>query len=277
MQDDMAMTVSDPALPPLQVNVEVARALKKKLSAKTPKQYIKSRPGPMKGGERIWFKYVPWGYVCRVLNDAFGPAWSYTYDPNAIQRIPLPPLPEKKASGRDPGRPAVPREEVMVTVTLTTPFGKQTATASHTYYPGNAEILYGDVVQSAVSKALRRAGSRLGIGLDLNLSDDADEFETATTLNLDGDRFKSACTETGIPLRGAIALLSNDITGDPEALDNVGDIIEALGSVEAAIVRLNALALEVADADVVDGEATVIEDDEPPAPPPAPRAPRRKS
>src|SRR3989304_1819501 len=98
---------------------------------KTPKSAIKTRPGP---GNKS-FSYVPWAYVANLLNKVFGPAWSIEFigEPN---RIPLPPI--KKS-----GKPDVERVEVMVTIRLRTPWGVQEATPSHTYYPANAEQLYG--------------------------------------------------------------------------------------------------------------------------------------
>ena len=233
---------------PLNIAVTVADNIRKKLGGKTPKQYKRSRPGPIdrRTNERKKLWYVPWGYVARVLNDAFGPAWSLEYDMEKdVKRIPLPDLPEVKPKGQNAGRPATAREEVMVTITLKTPFGTQTATASHTYYPNNDQILYGDVVQSAVSKALRRAATRLGAGLDLYLGDNAEEFEVNATLEAHADTFTIACKEAGIPLRSGVTLLSTKITGDPGTLDTAADVIEAAGGIETACEMLADIIAEV--------------------------------
>lgn len=221
------------------VDVDVASAIKRKLGAKTPKEYRKSRPGPYdaRTGQRKQLLYVPWGYVARVLNQVFGPAWSYTYDPP--QFIDLPPLPAKPPKGKEPGRPEVPRQEAMVTVTLTTPFGKQMATAGHTYYPNNAETLKSDAVASAVSKALRRAGARLGIGLDIALNDDAEFLDNADNQNVDLNVFREAASKLGLPLRSAIAMISEQITGDQDTLTSLPDLIEAVGSLESVLDMLS--------------------------------------
>ena len=217
---------------PLNVAVDVAQNIKRRLGQKTPKEYRQSRPGPYdsRSGQRKRLIYAPWGYTARVLNQTFGPAWSFEYDlATDVQRIPLPDLPEKKPRGREEGRPATQREEVMVTGTLTTPFGKQVGTASHTYYPNNDQILYGDVVQAAASKALRRAGARLGIALDLYLNDDAEGLNNAEASNTNLIAFQAACAEHGLTVPSAITLLSTHLTGDAEALGSVDDVIEALG------------------------------------------------
>src|SRR3990172_3628107 len=121
---------------------ESLQELSKHLGKKTPRNAIQTRPGPR--GMKL--SYVPWSWVARRLNEAFGPTWSFEMR-GEPKHLPLPPL---QKEGK-----MVERQEVMVSMRLTTPLGFQDATSSHTYFPSNAEILYGDVVASAQSKALR--------------------------------------------------------------------------------------------------------------------------
>lgn len=226
---------------PLNISLDVAQNIKRKLGQKTPKQYRYTRPGPFdaRTGQAKKLTYSPWGYTARVLNQTFGPAWSFTYEESDIKRIPLPPLPARAPKGRQPGRDEVLREEVMVTVTLTTPFGKHVATASHTYYPSNAEILFGDVVQSAASKALRRAGARIGIGLDLYLNDDTEALEEPDGAD-DRAVWKAACAKHGLLETAAVALLSDTLTGDQTSLRTLPDLMMAVdGDVWAVAARLD--------------------------------------
>ena len=129
----------------------LAREAQETLKKKTPKEAIYERPGPF--GKPL--AYVPWAWVARRLNEAFGPAWSFKY------------LCEPKIDGG----------EVLVLVELSTPLGIQQAYGSHKYQLSNPNASYGDAIQSAASKALRRAASRWGVGLDLYLSLEEDATE----------------------------------------------------------------------------------------------------
>lgn len=124
------------------------------LGKRTPAEAIYERPGPF--GKPL--AYVPWAWVARRLNEAFGPAWSFKY------------LSDPKIEGG----------EVMVMVELSTPLGVQQAFGSHRYQTNNPNASYGDAIQSAASKALRRAASRWGVGLDLYLSLEEDVTEEET-------------------------------------------------------------------------------------------------
>lgn len=214
------------------VAVQVAQRLKKTLSAKTPNEYRRKRKGP--GGKML--SYAPWGYTARVLNQAFGPAWSMTFDPaKDVKIINLPPLPATKATRDKPGRALpVEREEVVVTCTLETPFGKQTATGSHTYFPSNPEIGYGDVIQSACSQALKRAAARLGVALDLYLDDGDDILPDPEDPQV--SLWTAALEKYGLTEKSAIAMLSEKVADDASALRTVADIQEAIEGESAADV-----------------------------------------
>jgi hypothetical protein len=123
----------------------IAREAQKVLSKKTPKSAIYTRPGPY--GKAL--DYTPWAWVAQQLNKAFGPAWSIKY------------IADPKMDGG----------EVLVMIELSTPLGFQQAFGSHKYQLNNPNASYGDALQSATSKALRRAAARWGIGLDLYLGD----------------------------------------------------------------------------------------------------------
>lgn len=239
-----------------QVKLTISRVIQDKLGRNTPTEYVRKR----KGGGGKTFSYVPWGYVARVLNEVFGPTWSLTYDPEKdVKHMALPPLPAREPSGTTPGRPQTPREEVMVTVTLTTPFGTQTATASHTYFPDNDAILYGDVIQSAVSKALRRAAARLGVGLDLYLQDDADDFTDGIVALESPDPFKDACRGHGLTAKQGIALVSKALADDSTALTTLADCIEVAGSVEAAVAALDEAVNRISNPSVVKAPDQIVD------------------
>lgn len=232
------------------VDMYVAKDIKKKLGRKTPREYLRSRPGPFNPrlGRRVDLTYAPWGYAARVMNDTFGPAWSFEYDPKEdVQKIDLSPLPAKPARGKEPGRPETQRVEVMVTGTLITPFGRQTATASRVYFPTNDQQLYGDVVAGAASTAFRRAASRLGVALDLSIHDDVEGLANADAADTTLTRFKEVCGNLGLTVASAITLLSTQLTGDPEGLTELADVVEACGGLESTIAALTELAQAVAD------------------------------
>src|SRR3990167_7774660 len=123
----------------------------KVLRRKTPKTAIYTRPGPY--GRDL--AYVPWAYVARQMNEAFGSTWSLRY------------IADPKMQGG----------EVLVMVEVSTPDGSQQSYGSHKYQQSNPNASYGDALQSATSKALRRACARWGIALDLYLG--VDDEETA--------------------------------------------------------------------------------------------------
>jgi len=127
------------------------------LKRKTPKTAIYTRPGPY--GRDL--AYVPWAYVARQMNEAFGSNWSLKY------------IADPKMQGG----------EVLVMVEVSTPDGSQQAYGSHKYQQSNANASYGDALQSATSKALRRACARWGIALDLYLGDTEDETDAVREMH----------------------------------------------------------------------------------------------
>src|SRR3990167_7700271 len=128
----------------------------KVLGKKTPKTAIYKRPGP--GGMSL--SYVPWAWVARRMNEAFGSNWSLRY------------IADPKIQGG----------EVLVMVEVATPEGSQQAYGSHKYQQSNPNASYGDALQSATSKALRRACARWGVALDLYLGADDDLPEDAAEM-----------------------------------------------------------------------------------------------
>lgn len=247
----------------ISVALRVQNSISEKLNQKTPVEYTYTREGP--GGKML--TYTPWGYVCRVLDEVCGPAWSHEYTTNDIIENELDPLPAKPATKWKPAQPATRRVEIQVTATLITPWGRHTATAGHLYYPSNANQLRADAIQSAASKALTRAAARIGIGLDLRLHDrDDDEVPSAADAAAEavGDDFLLACEEFGLTDQQAIALLSETLAGDQNALQSLADIMEAGEYVDASAV---AAALKAA--------VESITQDEEPAP--KKKAPTRKA
>ena len=119
----------------------IAKEASEVLAKPTPKDKIYTRPGPF----GMPLAYVPWSWVAQQLNKAFGTAWSFRFI----------------------AEPQVKGDELVVMVELQTPLGIQQAFGSHLYQPNNKNAKYGDALQSAASKALRRAAARWGAGLDL--------------------------------------------------------------------------------------------------------------
>ena len=206
-------------VPALAIDHPAAAKLIRVLGRKTPKRAIKTRPGP--GGKQ--FSYVPWAYVADLLNKVFGPAWSIEFI-GTPERIKLPPIPKKEngklVKDKDGKLIMVEREEVMVTIRLKTPWGVQEATASHTYYPSNAEQLYGDVVQSARSKALRRAAANWGVALDLYFEVDEGSIEEDVSLAEAKTAWKSALSRHELTPSTAAALIGRHFEDTSLTLDD---------------------------------------------------------
>jgi hypothetical protein len=240
----------------LLVAIEVAQDIVKKLSVKVPKNMTWTRAGP--GGRQL--TYIPWAYCCRVLNDTFGPDWSHTYSRADIEECELEPIPAKPARPGKPATPAVRRIEMAVTATLITPWGRHTATAGHLYYPSNGEQLKADAIQSAASKALTRAAARIGIGLDLRLHDrEEDDLPAAQAAAAvaTSDLFMDACGEYGLTEAQAIALLSETIAGDQNALPSLADVVAGGGyeSTEEVVAALKAAIEAMTQEPVEEGPA----------------------
>ena len=208
MTKDTDLIPAPSNVPALAIDNPQGAKLIRVLGRKTPRTAIKTRPGP--GGKS--FSYVPWAYVANLLNKVFGPAWSVEFI-GTPERIKL--LPIKKA-----GKPDVEREEVMVTIRLKTLWGVQEATASHTYYPSNAEQLYGDVVQSARSKALRRAAANWGVALDLYFEEDPASIEEDVELAEAKMAWKSALARHEMTPGTAAALIGRHFEDTSLSLDD---------------------------------------------------------
>src|SRR3990167_3167523 len=153
----------------------------------TPKKERKTRAGP--GGMRL--TYAPWSYVADRLNEVFGPNWSFesTVEP-------------KMQNG-----------EVIVGIRLMTPLGHQDAFGGHKYQPSNPNASYADALQSAMSKALRRAAARWGIALDLYRGDEEtrDEDEDVVAARV---AMESALNTFGIARADALAILGAKTFGE---------------------------------------------------------------
>lgn len=224
------------------LSIEVLKDMASRLSRKTPKAARLQRVG----GGGTMLTYAPWPYVAGQLNEVFGPTWSFTLV-GEPQRTPLPPLPPRR-----PGEGPREREEVIVTVRLATPLGVQEAVGSHTYWPSNPDALYGDVLQAAQSKALRRAAARWGVALDLYF--DEDEARNSSPEFLAAGRAFAATIKTlGIPQDEAFAALSrryqttiSDMAGLARAVPNEEDPSRAIYK---AITAIKALKANVVDSE----------------------------
>ena len=137
--------------------------IKRELRKATPKKERRTRAGP--GGMKL--TYAPWSYVADRLNEVFGPNWSFE---SLVE-------------------PKMHDGQVIVGVRLITPLGHQDAYGGHRYLPNNPNASYADALQSAMSKALRRAAARWGIALDLYRGDeetrDEDEDVVAARVALE--------------------------------------------------------------------------------------------
>lgn len=218
---DKELIVQQTFLPPTLTEArEALEDLRRKLGRKTPSDLIKYRDGPIdrRTGKRAKFAYVRPGYVMSRLNAAFGPAWSFEKTEIELRQL----LPIKRTGGD-----AVERIEVIFRGYLVTPFGKQYAVAGHVYYPSNAEQGLGDAEQSAASKALKRAASRLGVALDLYA--EPDESVDTTPADDQSAAWRAACAKYGLTEGNAIAMISENLTGDLGGLASLADICDALG------------------------------------------------
>ena len=156
------------------------------LCGRTPKRYIKTRPG--KG--RKTFSYVPHGYVVGVLNKAFGFNWDWELLPqgNGDYYKYIAPVmgpdkrnPEKEVQWQpgsyiitgkltvritDPANPG----HVLATIT-------KTATGEKEHMRG---MTHGGHIKSAGSDGFKKAASRLGVALDLYWQDADEDYMPAT-------------------------------------------------------------------------------------------------
>ncbi len=148
------------------------------LQGRTPKKYIKKRPG--KG--RKTFSYVPHGYVTAVLNKAFGFDWDWKIVPIDGSNLFL-----YMAGGKSGDKQ---KASVLVhgelTVRIHDKKGKLIATITKTS-TGEKEAItnmsWGSLVKSAESDAFKKAASRLGIALDLYWQDADEDYIPAEKLS----------------------------------------------------------------------------------------------
>lgn len=196
-------------------NGELAPVVKR-LLRKIPRQLIKQRPG---GGKS--YSYVPWSYYARELTEVFGPYWSFE-QLGELERYPLPDIPAKG------NKPPQPREEVMVRMRIVTPTNTMEAVGSHIYYPMAKDSTLGDIVQAAQSFALKRAASRMGIGLDL-YGDSEDVNPPDLELEDAQAAWRSKLKQLGLPEKMAIMTISERMTGDDTALVTMQDVLDATG------------------------------------------------
>ncbi len=147
------------------------------LSGRTPKRFIKTRPG--KGGKT--FSYVPHGYVAAVLNKAFGFDWDFELIPIDGSNLFL--YMESGKSG--PKQNASVLVHGKLTVRIHDKKGKLIATITKTS-TGEKESVknmsWGSLVKSAESDAFKKAASRLGIALDLYWQDADEDYIPAEKL-----------------------------------------------------------------------------------------------
>lgn len=150
------------------------------LQGRTPKKYIKKRPG--KGGKT--FSYVPHGYVTAVLNKAFGFDWDWEIIPVEGQKLFL--YMEGGHSGSKQKASILVHGKL--TVRIHDKKGKTIATITKTSTGEKEEITsmsWGSLVKSAESDAFKKAASRLGIALDLYWQDADEDYIPAEKLSPD--------------------------------------------------------------------------------------------
>lgn len=147
------------------------------LQGRTPKQYIKRRPG--KGGKT--FSYVPHGYVTAVLNKAFGFDWDFEIVPIDGEKLFLYMKGgvsggKQKASMLVHGKLTVRiREKKKILATIV-----KTSTGEKEEVKG---MSWGSLLKSAESDAFKKAASRLGIALDLYWQDADEDYIPAEKLS----------------------------------------------------------------------------------------------
>lgn len=147
------------------------------LEGRTPKRYIKKRPG--KGGKT--FSYVPHGYVTAVLNRAFGFDWDFELIPVDGQRLFL--YLEGGKSGAKQNASVIVHGKL--TVRIRDKEGSTLATIIKTSTGEKEEIKgmsWGGLIKSAESDALKKAASRLGVALDLYWQDADEDYIPAEKL-----------------------------------------------------------------------------------------------
>lgn len=221
-------------IPGLATDHPAAKKMMRRLSRKTPKSVIKHRPGPMVGGQRMQFAYIPWPYVARTLNEVFGPTWGRQV--LSMEQVPMPDRPAKHDLSCDYGRKSCAKHkarksvQMVAHVRITTPWSTQDAIGAHLWFPDNPEVGPGDAQQSAVSKGMVRAAANLGIGLDLKteLPDEVDMEADFAQQDARG-AWKSALRQHGLTQTAAVSILSERLAQDKDALNSLDDCLAATG------------------------------------------------
>lgn len=162
------------------VSSVINRAQFEILQGRTPKRYIKRRPG--KG--RKTFSYVPHGYVTAVLNKAFGFDWDFEIIPIDGEKLFLymkggQSGAKQKASVLVHGKLTVrirggkKGQEVLATIVKTSTGEKEEVKG----------MSWGSMLKSAESDAFKKSASRLGIALDLYWQDADEDYIPAEKLS----------------------------------------------------------------------------------------------
>ena len=187
------------------------------LCGRTPKKYIKTRPGK---GKRT-FSYVPHGYVVGVLNKAFGFNWDWEILPQGDGNYYkyLPPLmgPDSRNPGQEvqwqPGsylvngkltvRVVNPNNPEQVLATIV-----KTATGEKEHMRG---MTHGGHIKSAASDALKKAASRMGVALDLYWQDADEDYMPATEPPKTQAEFIVRLPELGLTVTQALSHLGKSL------------------------------------------------------------------
>lgn len=163
----------------------------KLFAGKTPKQFVKTRPGP--GGLTI--KYVEIGYVINELNKAFGPFWEFKVVDKGIG--------EKQIWVQ--GQLTVKDPKAGFSVTKETFGGSDIKISSKTNLP----IDIANDLKAAVSDCTKKAASMFGIAADVFFKEqdkydqmdnevDDEEGMVKSSFKIVNDKFFAVASERGI-------------------------------------------------------------------------------
>ena len=197
------------------------------LCGRTPKRYIKVRPGK---GKRT-FSYVPHGYVTAVLNKAFGFNWDWELlsqgNGDYYKYIPPTMGPDKYNEGKkvqwQPGSYIVTGK---LTVRVVDPLDLsrvlativKTAAGEKEHMRG---MTHGGHIKSASSDAFKKAASRLGVALDLYWQDaDEDYLPPAEPPANKAEFIVRLGKELGITVQDALKMLGKSGLPDIEPAED---------------------------------------------------------
>jgi len=187
------------------------------LCGRTPKKYIKTRPGK---GKKT-FSYVPHGYVVGVLNKAFGFNWDWEILPqgNGDYYKYIPPFmgPDNRNPGKEvqwqPGSYLVNGKLTVRVVSPTDPSTVlatiiKTATGEKEHMRG---MTHGGHIKSAGSDALKKASFRMGVALDLYWQDADEDYMPATEPPKTQAEFIVRLPELGLTHQQAMTMLGKSL------------------------------------------------------------------